>query len=80
MTEEHPQGFHECKDELTIRNTEEYFLTAVFGKDKCSLMAAEGMHSRAGSGTTDQAGVKIKPLAGKRPKMPAVRIAAAVTG
>ena len=68
MTEEHPQGFRECKDELTMRKTEEYFLIDVFGKEKCSLLAAGG--------------AKIKPLAGKRPKiiMPAVRIAAADTG
>jgi hypothetical protein len=51
-----------------MRKTEEYFLIDVFGKEKCSLLAAGG--------------AKIKPLAGKRPKiiMPTVRIAAANTG
>jgi hypothetical protein len=67
MTEEHPQSFWKCKDELTMRKTEEDFLIDVVGKEKCSLLAAGG--------------AKIKPLAGKRPKiiMPTVRIAAADT-
>jgi hypothetical protein len=68
MTEEHPQSFWKCKDELTMRKTEEDFLIDVVGKEKCSLLAAGG--------------AKIKPLAGKRPKiiMPTVRIAAADAG
>jgi len=40
VAEEHPQGFRECKDELTMWKTEEYFLIDVFGKEKCSLLAA----------------------------------------
>jgi hypothetical protein len=68
MTEEHPQSFWECKDELTMRKMEEYFLIDVFGKKKGPFLTAGG--------------TKIKPLAGKRPKIiiPAVRITAADTG
>ena len=51
-----------------MRKTEEYFLIDVFGKEESPFLTAGG--------------AKIKPLAGKRPKiiMPAVRIAAADTG
>ena len=80
MTEEHPQGFRECKDELTMWKTEEYFLIEVFGKEKCSLLAAGGAgHSLR---SPMHPGTQIKPLAAERTKiiMPAVRIAAADTG
>ena len=42
MAEEHSQGFWKGEDELSMRKTEEYFLIQVFGKEKCSLLAAGG--------------------------------------
>jgi len=68
VAEEHPQAFWKSKYKLAMRKSQQYFLIQVFGKEKCSLLAAGG--------------AKIKPLAGERTKiiMPAVRITAADAG
>lgn len=67
VAKEHPQGFRKGEDELSMRKTEEDFLIQVFGKEKCSLLAAGG--------------TQIKPLAGERAKVvvTAVRVTAADT-
>ena len=68
MTEEHPKSFWKCKDELTMRKTQQDFLIQVFGKEDRSFLAAGG--------------TQIKPLAGERAEVvvTAVGIAAADTG
>ena len=68
MTEEHPQGFRECKDELSIGKVQQDFLIQVFGKEERPLLTTGG--------------AQIKSLTGEGAEIvvTAVRIAAADTG
>jgi len=68
MTEEHPQGFRECKDELSMGKVQQDFLIQVLGKEECPFLTAGG--------------AQIEPLTGEGAKIvvTAVRIAAADAG
>lgn len=68
MAEEHSQDFWECKNELTMRKTEEDLLTQMLGKEESPLLAAGG--------------TQIKPLIGEGAEIvvTAVRITTADAG
>ena len=68
MAEEHPQSFRKCKDELSMRKTEEYFFFQVFGKQERPFLTAGG--------------TQIKPFAGEGAEIvvTAFRVTAADTG
>jgi len=67
VAKEHPQGFREGENKLAMRNTQQDFLSQMFGKEKCSLLAAGG--------------TQIKPLTGEEAEVviSTVRVGAAYT-
>jgi hypothetical protein len=68
MTEENPQGFRECKDELSMGKVQQDFLIQVFGKEERPLLTTGGSQIKSLTGE----GAEIVVIA--------VRIAAADAG